>query len=117
VTDRISLRGIAVRAVVGVREDERAAPRELRIDLDAEIDLGTAAASDDLRDTVDYDALAQAVRARVEATERRLLEAVAEDVVAVCLADPRVRGVVVTVHKPGAVAGVDGVAVTVTRRS
>ena len=115
-TDRISVRGLAVRAVIGVHEAERASPQELRIDFDLETDLGTAAASDDLRDTVDYDAVARAVRARVEATPRFLIEAVAEDVVSVCMGDPRVRGVLVTVHKPGAVAGADGVSVTVHRR-
>jgi dihydroneopterin aldolase len=116
VSDRISIRGLSAQGVVGVHDWERAAPRELRIDLDLEVDLGTAAASDDLRDTVDYDALASAVRARVAATPRRLIEAVAEDVVAACLADPRVRGVVATVHKPGAVAAAEGVSVTVCRR-
>lgn len=115
-TDKITVRGLAVRAVVGVHEAERARPRDLRVDLEIEADLGTAGASDDLRDTVDYDALAQAVRARVEATPRFLVEAVAEDVVAVCLRDPRVRGVIVTVHKPGAVAAAEDVSVTVTRR-
>jgi dihydroneopterin aldolase len=115
-SDRIRLRGIVAQGVVGVRPEERTAPRELRIDVDLEIDLAAAGASDDLRDTVDYDALARAIRARVAAGARRLVEAVAEDVVAACLADPRVEGAVVTVHKPGAVAGVDDVAVTIGRR-
>lgn len=114
-SDRIVLRGIGAKGVVGVHAWERTAPRDLRIDVELAADLRVAGASDDLRDTLDYDALVQAVRARVAAAPRSLIEAVAEDVASVCRSDPRVTGVVVTVHKPGAVPGVDDVAVTVSR--
>ena len=114
--DRIELRGIAAEALVGVFEHERHAKRPVFVDLGLTCDLGAAAASDRLEDTVDYFALTQRVRERCGASSYRLIEALAGDIAATCLANPRVLAVTVTVHKPGAVDGVGGIAVVLYRR-
>ena len=114
-TDRIALRALRVPCVVGVHDWERAAPRDLLVDLTLSIDLSEAGRADDLARTVDYDDLAARVRASAASRARRLVETVAEDVADVCLAAPRVASVAVTVHKPGAVHGAGDVSVTVVR--
>lgn len=114
-SDHISLRGLAVDAVVGCRPDERLAPRPVTIDLDIFADLRVPGATDDIVDTVDYDALARRIREVVVSKERALIEAIAEDVAQCCLATTNVRTVTVTVHKPGAVAGCSDIAVTISR--
>jgi dihydroneopterin aldolase len=113
--DRIALRDVAVEALIGVFEHERRAKRPLVLDLDLSCDLRRAAASDDLADTVDYASLVARVRERCAETSYRLIESLADDVARVCLAQPHVLSVTVTVRKPGAVPGVGDVAVAVER--
>jgi FolB domain-containing protein len=113
--DRIEIRGLRVQTIVGVRDDERLAMRTLLIDLEIDTDLRVPGASDDIKDSVDYDRLAQRVREVVSGSAHRLVEKVAEDVAKACRDTPNVRQVTVTVHKPGAVADCDDVAVTITR--
>ena len=114
-SDRIVLRDIEAEALVGVFEWERLTKRPLRIDLELGCELGAAAASDCLEDTVDYAALTARVRERCAASSYRLIEALAGDIASVCLDDARVKSVGVTVRKPGAVAGVGEVSVVLQR--
>jgi 7,8-dihydroneopterin aldolase/epimerase/oxygenase len=115
--DRIELRGLRVRGHHGVFDHERRDGQDFVLDLVLWTDLTTAGRSDDLSDTVDYGALAQAAAAVVEGPPRSLIEAVAADVAAVVLSDPRVAAVEVTLHKPQAPIErpFDDVAVRVTR--
>lgn len=114
-SDRVSLRSLRVSTVVGVHAWERSAPRDVLIDVDVETDLDLACRSDDLAQTIDYDDLAQQIRRRLAAVDRRLIEAVAQDVADICLGNPRVTAATVTVHKPGAVHAVGDIAVTIRR--
>lgn len=116
-TDRIELRGLRVRGRHGVFDHERRDGQDFVLDLVLWTDLAPAGASDDLTDTVDYGALAEAAAAVVEGPPRSLIEAVAADVAAVVLDDPRVAAVEVVLHKPQAPIArpFDDVAVRVTR--
>jgi dihydroneopterin aldolase len=67
-----------------------------------ELDFAKAAASDDVTETVHYGELAGKLVAVLEGEPVNLLETLAERLVAVCLADPRVDAATVTVHKPQA---------------
>lgn len=113
--DRIRLTGIAARALVGVYDFERKASRPLRFDLEIGCDLSAAGASDAVADTLDYDAAASIVHAVCAELTPQLIETLAETVASRLLAMPRVATVTVTVHKPGAVLGVEDIAVSVTR--
>jgi dihydroneopterin aldolase len=55
-----------------------------------------------LQDTVDYGTLVSRVRSAIESDPVDLIESLAQRLADVCLEDPRVRRVEVTVHKPGA---------------
>ena len=72
------------------------------IDLTLGLDTRPAAASDDLRDTVDYGSLVAHVKTVVESDPVDLIETLAQRVARVCLSDGRVEWVRVTVHKPNA---------------
>jgi dihydroneopterin aldolase len=115
--DRIELRGLRVRGHHGVFDHERRDGQDFVLDLVVWTDLAAAGASDDLADTVDYGALAEAAAAVVEGPPRQLIEAVAADVAAVVLDDPKVAAVEVVLHKPQAPIArpFDDVAVRVTR--
>jgi dihydroneopterin aldolase len=86
------------------------------VDLELAVDLAAAGRTDDLDQTVDYGSLAGRVAEVVGGRSRNLLEAVAEDVAQLVLADERVRQVRVRVAKPQAPLPVDAaVAVEITR--
>lgn len=100
--DRIELRGLRVRGHHGVFEHERRDGQDFVIDLTVWLDLTPAAASDDLADTLDYGALAQAAADIVAGPPRDLIEAVAGEIAAAVLRYDLVDAVEVTVHKPSA---------------
>lgn len=106
-SDEIRLSGLRLETVLGVRPDERVSPREVVADVRLFLDLGPAARSDELADTVDYAALADRLRAVARQSSFRLLEALAGALADEALADPRVRAAAVTLEKPGAVPGAE----------
>lgn len=98
-TDRIELRGLVASGICGALPEEQQRRQPLEVDLDVVADLAAAGASDELADTLDYGALADAVE-RVVTTERFvLLERLAQRLADVVLDDPRARSVTVTVRK------------------
>ena len=101
-TDRIELRGLAVRGNHGVFEHERRDGQDFIIDITLWIDLAAAAASDDLNDTYDYGVLAQRAADIVAGPARDLIETVAAEIAEDAMTDQRVHAVEVVVHKPQA---------------
>jgi len=114
---RILLSGLRVRGYHGVHQDERRNGQDFVVDAALDLDVATAATSDDVTDTVDYGDLAVALTDVVAGPPVNLLETLASRLAEVCLLDPRVSAATVTVHKPQAPIPVrfDDVAVTVRR--
>jgi 7,8-dihydroneopterin aldolase/epimerase/oxygenase len=100
--DRIELRGLTVRGHHGVFEHERRDGQDFVVDITVWIDLATAAASDDLADTLDYGTLAKRAADIVSGPPRELIEAVAGAIAEDVMTDERVHAVEVVVHKPAA---------------
>jgi len=115
--DHIRLTGLRVRGHHGVLAAERRDGQDFVVDVALSLDLRAAGGSDDLADTVDYGALAQALAEVVEGEPLDLLEALAGRLAEVCLSDRRVGSAEVTVHKPAAPLGraFSDVSVTVVR--
>ncbi len=98
--ERIEIRGLRVMGVHGLLPEERARAQPFEVDLDASLDLGAAAVSDELADTVDYGDLVGTAAAIVSGPPFDLLEALAGAVARSVLArDDRLEEVVVTVRK------------------
>jgi dihydroneopterin aldolase len=116
--DRIALTGLRVRGRHGVYDFERRQGQDFVLDVVLELDLGPAARTDDVADTVHYGELAERLVAIVAGEPVNLIETLAERLATACLADPRVAATTVTVHKPQAPIAHEfaDVAVTVTRR-
>lgn len=118
--DRITLRGIRAWGHHGVLEFERRTGQPFAVDLTLHVDLAAAGRSDDLADTVDYGGVAALVAERLAGRPVNLIEAVAADIAdATLAADPRIRVVEVTVHKPHAPVPVpvDDVEVSIVRQA
>jgi len=96
----VRLRGLEVVGRHGVHAAERELGQRFVVDLDLELADARAAATDDLADTVDYAALADAVAGLVGGPPVALLERLAGLIADRALAEPGVAAVEVTVHKP-----------------
>jgi len=116
--DELSVLGIECYGYHGVFEHEKRDGQVFVIDLTLGVDTRPAAASDDLRDTVDYGSLVAKVTAAVSRDPVDLIETLAERVAGVCLLDSRVEWARVSVHKPDAPieARFSDVTLTITRR-
>lgn len=116
--DRLRVVGIEAFGHHGVLAEERREGQRFGVDLVLGLDTRTAAATDDLDETVDYAQLVGEVRRAVETEPVNLIEKLAQRVADVCLVDHRVAWAEVTVHKPEAPieATFTDVAVTITRR-
>lgn len=114
-TDRIHIRDLALRCVIGVHPDERRARQDVILNVTLEVDGRPAARTDAIADAVDYKAIKLAIVELVEASSFHLLETLAERVAQICLRSPGVRRVTVTIDKPGALRFARSVAVEITR--
>jgi D-erythro-7,8-dihydroneopterin triphosphate epimerase len=115
--DRIHIRDLQARCIVGIFPHEREHLQEVVLNITMHADLSTACRSDRIEDTVDYKGIKKRVLAMVESSSFFLIERMAEEAASICLEDPRVRKVDVSVDKPGALRFARSVAVEITRYS
>ena len=108
----IRIKNLRARTVVGVDESERRHRREVVVNVEMEVDAAAAAGSDNLNDTVDYEAVRKRIVQELRGAECCLLEALADRVLRIVLAEPKVVRATVEVDKPGALRSVDSVSVT-----
>jgi 7,8-dihydroneopterin aldolase/epimerase/oxygenase len=102
VADRIALTGLRVRGNHGVFDHEKRDGQDFLVDVTVWIDLGEAAASDDLAKTLHYGELAERAAAIVAGPSRDLIETVAGEIADGIMTDERVHAAEVTIHKPNA---------------
>lgn len=100
--DRITLTGLRVPGRHGVYQHERVDGQEFVVDATVWLDLGPAAATDELSATLDYGTLADRAAQIVAGDPCNLIETLAARIAADVLTDHRVRAVEITVHKPQA---------------
>lgn len=114
-TDRIYIRDLAMRCIIGIYPDERKEKQDVVFNIVMECDLSKAGRTDQIEDTVNYKSIKKAILKEVESSEYFLVESLAARVASLCLADKRVQSATVTVDKPGALRFARSVAVEITR--
>ena len=113
--DKIHIRGLLLRCVIGVRDWERTVRQDVLLDVTLHADLTAACAADSLPDTVDYVSVNKRLIDMVEGSSFALIERLAEEVAKVCLEDSRIRRVDVRLDKPGALRFARTVGIEITR--
>lgn len=114
--DRIALSGLKVRGKHGVFEHEKRDGQDFLVDITLWLDLGEAAAGDDLTRTVHYGELAKQAADIVAGPARDLIETVAAEIADSIMDDQKVIATEVTIHKPDAPIPLDFADVEVTIR-
>lgn len=113
--DRILIKDLRVRCIIGVNPEERREKQEVLINVTLWADLRAAGKSDRFEDTVDYRRVKKQIYEMAEASEHFLVEALAERAAAICLEDERVQRVEVRVEKPAALRFARTVGVEIER--
>jgi dihydroneopterin aldolase len=116
----VFLRDMVLAASIGVHAFEHQAPQRIRVNIDLAIDddrleASSLAGRDDLSRVVDYEKVADGVRAIVSSRHVRLVETLAERLAESCLLDTRVRLVRVRVEKLDIFADTASVGVEIER--
>ena len=113
--DKLFVKDLLVRGIIGINEWEREKPQDIIINLVIYTDLTDAGVSDDIDQSVNYRTLAKKAQAHTENAKRLTVEALAADIADICLAEPGVKKVLVSVEKPGAVRFSRSVGVEIER--
>jgi dihydroneopterin aldolase len=100
--DQIVITGIRGTGHHGVFDYERRDGQEFAVDITLFLAPNQAAITDELKDTVDYGAVSQAVFDRIVGEPVSLIETLAEQIAVDVLTIPGIEQVEVTVHKPQA---------------
>ena len=114
-SDKIYIRDLAIRCIIGVNQDERTEKQDVVINVILFTDTRKAGRTDALEDSVDYKRVKKTVLSLVESSEFLLIEKLADEIAKVCLDDSKVQKVNVTVDKPGALRYTRSVAVEIVR--
>jgi FolB domain-containing protein len=113
--DKVFIKDLLVRGIIGIRDWEREKAQDILINVTVFTDMRRAAETDNINDCVDYSALAKKIQVHAETAERLTVEALANDLVKICLAQTGVQKAIVRVEKPGAVRFAKSVGVEVER--
>jgi len=114
--DRILIKDLRARCLLGINEDERREKQEVVVNLALSTDLRAVGKRDRFEEAVDYRGLKQRILAMVENSSYYLVEALAERIAEICLEHPAVVEAQVTVEKPSALRFARSVGVEITRR-
>ena len=113
--DRIFIRDLAIRCIVGIDEQERREKQDVLVHITMHVDLRRAGRTDALEDTLDYRALKKRILEWAGQSQFHLVEALAQSIADECLRDQRVERVEVAVEKPGALRFARTVGVEIVR--
>lgn len=111
---RIIINNLKASCIIGIKPEERLKPQDVIVDLSLSLDLSKAAASDDIEDTFDYDALAKSIVGFIEKSDFKLLEKLAYEVANLAKKNTDASEVKVIVKKPSALVEARYAAVEIT---
>ena len=106
---------LVARGILGINDWEREKPQEILINIILFGDLSKAGESDNIQDSINYRTITKKVLAHAETVHRFTVEALAADLIKLCLEEPGVRKARVRVEKPGAVRFSRSVGVEIER--
>lgn len=113
--DKILIKDLLIRGVIGISDREREQPQDILVNIEISADITATGRSDNVDDSVNYRTIAKKVLAHTETIKRYTVEALAEDIAKLCLEDKKVQSVLVRVEKPGAVRFSRSVGVEIVR--
>ena len=100
--DKISIKGLELWVFCGCLPEEKERRQLFLVDMELELDLKKAKASDELADTFDYRRAFEIAKKVMAGSPRNLIESAAEEILQGLLACEEITWARVTLHKPTA---------------
>jgi FolB domain-containing protein len=113
--DKVIIKNLLARGIIGIRDWERKRPQDILINVILYTDTRRAASTDNINDCADYSSISKKLQAHAESSSRFTVEALANELAALCLDENNVLRVMVRVEKPGAVRFAESVGVEIER--
>jgi FolB domain-containing protein len=113
--DQVIIKDLLCRGVIGITDQERAQPQDILVNVILFTDTLRAAKTDNIDDCVNYRTVAKKVLGFIDQARRHTVEALANDLAEICLAEPGVQKVRIRVEKPGAVRFSKSVGIEIER--
>lgn len=115
--DTIFIEGLTAHAVIGAWDWEKYFKRRLVFDIEMGTDVRTAAQSDKLVDTVDYQAVSERIVDFTENSEFQLVETLIEEVAQLVLKEFSADWIKIKLQKIGALGTAKSVGISIYRES
>jgi FolB domain-containing protein len=114
--DKIIIRDLLLRGIVGINPDERVKKQDILINITLYADIRRAAASDDIAHAVNYKSITKRVIEHVEASSDHLVEKLVTDISRIVLTEfEGVERAQVRVEKPTALRFAQSVGIEIER--
>lgn len=114
--DRIEIKDLLVRGIVGLNENERRKRQDILVNLELVTDIRAAASGDNIEGACNYRSASKSIIQMVEASSYFTVEKLATEIAHLVLEEHPVEEVTVSVEKPGALRFARSVGVTITRK-
>jgi dihydroneopterin aldolase len=113
--DKVFIEALEIECVIGIYDWERKIRQPVVLDIEMAFDNRKPAASDDIKDTLDYKAVSKRLIQFVSESDFGLVESLAERCAAIIIDEFDVQQVRLKLAKPGAVTGSKSVGVIIER--
>lgn len=115
-SDTLFVQGLKVEAIIGVFDWEREVRQQLVFDVELNVSMRAAAASDDVADALSYVDVADEITRITQTLKAKLLEHLAEQISTAIFQKWPVEALYLRITKPTAVAQAEGVGVEIRRQ-
>ena len=113
--DIVYIRELEIETIIGIYDWEREQKQVVSLDLEMGTDIGAAAGSEDIENTLNYKAVAKRLIEFIEGSEFFLVETMAERIAEIVLKEFSAPWLKLRVGKPGAVTGSKDVGIIIER--
>ena len=113
---RMFVKDLVLQCNIGVYPHERLRPQPVRINVDMQVRESSAPLNDDIANVLSYDRITAAIKAHIAKGHINLVETLAEDIAAICLANPRVDHARIGVEKLAVEPNAASVGIEIERR-
>jgi dihydroneopterin aldolase len=113
--DIVYIRDLRIETIIGIFDWERRTRQTISLDIDMATDIRRAAASDDIKDALDYKAVSKRLIQFVEQSDFQLVETLTERIAGIIMNEFNVPWVRVMLNKKGALRGSRDVGIIIER--
>ena len=113
--DRVFINELRILAIIGTHPHERIQPQDIIVSLTCYLQKRCPYIRDDINDCVNYQTLSEEVTRYVQESKKQTVDALAEGIAKLCLANKAIMNILVRVEKPQALPNARSAGVEIER--